>query len=1521
MRSKLFRKCTAFSLILGSFAFLELPAASAFSCMALPFQAAGTTVTGGLNGSKCEYTYTAGDNATITSSPFVIPAYVTQVSVRVTGSAGGSTQMLSAQSGYPAPYTGVIAGGRAAQIEATIAVKPGQVLSVYGSKRRYLGVNCKIGLQGTAYPAARGGGYARVLSGTTDIIAGGGGGAGCSTSTAGGAGGDASLINSPGSGGGNAASGPAVAGAAATSTTPGAGGAGNSDGLAGTTWNGGIPGRVDMHGGHGGDGAFGGGGGGGGNYTNPAAGGGGGSSSLKGATLVAERWVTNTLATVFISYNLPALPGAPGTPDVSLNFDPALAFSVAFSAPTNTGSSAITSYTAQLFIDGNATAIKVSGTSSPISVAYPKAPVTTGSYTFKVVATNSVGTGPSSSASNAIIVTSTPPSPPPAPPIAPAIGAISSTSNSATIAFTPLTVSPSTTSNLAITNYTVTAFINGVATNLSASGSSNPLTVSGLTSGITYKFNVTATTTAGTSPLNLSGNVTPAYASIPSDSILETPTVTMGSSLGQANLAFETVTAPAGTTITAYRFTATPTTGNPITFTADTPVASPFLFSGLSSAQGPYTFTYAAVNEAGVGPSSPSSAPYIVPTLPGVPTLESVTVNPIAIVGKEVRFSRAAIPAGGLANTKYTITFHPRYEPITVVGITDFSLDVPTSACTGASCVYTMTSTDLTNMAAFKTRDSTNENDMYPFETVTVTASNVLGTSEASNSLRLIPGRPGGVPYSFPGFQQIQVFPYIEQNAATPTSIKISAYTTGSVPIQIEPNVSESTLNGYVSSCTVVLPAQSCTISGLTNGVRYFLHTRNFNESGGSWIGNNGSSGNNDGSNTAVTPVNIAEKSPINVVATKKSNTSANVVWDFEPALGLTAGDMRAHIDSYTVTAYKTDGTVLAIRSETVTAGSQLGTPGTPYEFTGLTLGQAYTFTVKAHVPTFTLTTPVVTINGGTTASSSPSNLLLLADVPSTPAAPTITYYGYSAEIAYVAPAANGSDINGYTFSATPVGGGAVISRSTSSTISPYSFSGLNPTTSYIFTMSASNSIGSSETSSATSHVKADLYVTPTAINILEGSPSPSYAVNFTVASIDVDAAMNNSGWVAPTCGVSPAYTSATAPGNYPITCTGANGGTLFNIFYVQETLTVTAKLTVYVVPDANMVTQGTGSVLFTNKFETTPFDSSTAFNPAENNVGWEAPQCNINPTYAATTPVGSYPITCSGGNGGALYKLDYSYTDQLTVTQSFMIPEAPENFTVVATSNTTTSTTYTAPLIGTPITGYVLTATPIGCGATVNIVLSSSDTSGVLAGLSPGVKYNFSLRAQNANGLSSTRSAALTMGGTDAGCPTNNNSGGGSSSPRVITPAPPVLIEIVDIVIETPTATLPITVPVIIETVTAPSEISESPALVLKSSSIKVYFANGSSALSSKARSDLRAYVRKILKQQGSLRVVVIGIVEPTKRNPIPVPVLAKARATSVANQLKALGLKGKYQIKGGGLAGFKGDKARYANVTVSWR
>lgn len=162
------------------------------------------------------------------------------------------------------------------------------------------------------------------------------------------------------------------------------------------------------------------------------------------------------------------------------------AATVTFSAPAFDGKLPITSYTATSSPGG----FTASGAGSPLTVTGLASGT---NYTFSVTATNGVGTGAASVASNSITATTVPQ--------APTIGTATASSGSASVTFTA-----NATGGSAITGYTVTSSPGG----LTGTGASSPITVSGLTNGTAYTFTVTATNANGTSTASAASNsVTP----------------------------------------------------------------------------------------------------------------------------------------------------------------------------------------------------------------------------------------------------------------------------------------------------------------------------------------------------------------------------------------------------------------------------------------------------------------------------------------------------------------------------------------------------------------------------------------------------------------------------------------------------------------------------------------------------------------------------------------------------------------------------------------------------------------------------------------------------------------------------------------------------------------------------------------------------------------------------------------------------------------------------------------------------
>src|SRR3569623_1543046 len=330
---------------------------------------------------------------------------------------------------------------------------------------------------------------------------------------------------------------------------------------------------------------------------------------------------------------------------------------VSFSAPASNGGITITGYTV-IPSPGGLTA---TGASSPITVTG----LSNGTaYTFTVTATNNVGTGSASAASNSIT--------PATLPGAPTIGAVTAGNTQVTVNF-----SAPASYGSAITGYTATSSPGGIT----ATGASSPINVTGLTNGTAYSFTVTATNVMGTSsPSGSTSNVTP--ATVPG-----APTIgsaTAGNA--QATVSFAAPASNGGITITGYTVTSSP---GGITHSG---ASSPITVTGLSNGTA-YTFSVTATNSVGRGSASAASNSVTPAALPGAPTIGSATAGDAQAT---VSFTAPASNGGGVI-TAYTVTSSPggitgagTASPITVTGLTNgtsyiFTVTATTSAGTGSA--------------------------------------------------------------------------------------------------------------------------------------------------------------------------------------------------------------------------------------------------------------------------------------------------------------------------------------------------------------------------------------------------------------------------------------------------------------------------------------------------------------------------------------------------------------------------------------------------------------------------------------------------------------------------------------------------------------------------------------------------------------------------------------------------------------------------------------------------------------------
>ncbi|MEV0457279.1 fibronectin type III domain-containing protein [Catellatospora methionotrophica] len=207
-------------------------------------------------------------------------------------------------------------------------------------------------------------------------------------------------------------------------------------------------------------------------------------SSMPGRAAVAAVNVTVVTRGVAgaAAYAYAAVPAAPAAPTALAGVTSA---TVTWTAPAANGTP-ITGYTVTPVKDG---VVQPTVTFDASTTTRTLTGLTAGaSYTFRVAATNALGTGPDSPASAAVV--------PYTVPAAPAITAVAAGDNAASLSWTAPANGGSP-----ITGYTVTPYLDGVAQPVRTfPATATTQNITGLTAGSTYTFRVAATNAAGTGP-------------------------------------------------------------------------------------------------------------------------------------------------------------------------------------------------------------------------------------------------------------------------------------------------------------------------------------------------------------------------------------------------------------------------------------------------------------------------------------------------------------------------------------------------------------------------------------------------------------------------------------------------------------------------------------------------------------------------------------------------------------------------------------------------------------------------------------------------------------------------------------------------------------------------------------------------------------------------------------------------------------------------------------------------------------
>ena len=594
----------------------------------------------------------------------------------------------------------------------------------------------------------------------------------------------------------------------------------------------------------------------------------------------------------------PVVPGAPTGVTATAGNGSA---NVSWTAP-NDGNSTITSYTITPSTGGTAlTPTVISG--NPAATSTTITGLTNGtSYTFTVTATNAVGAGPASAPSNA--VTPTAPTAPGTP-----TGVTATAGNgSANVSWT----APSN-GGSAITSYTVTPYLSGVAqtpTTVNGTPPSTTATVTGLTNGQSYTFTVTATNAVGSGPASSASNaVTPSADPAPAfvqqasthvatgSSISVTPSTPLGTGnrlivevgvWSGSGAKASGVTDTAGDTFTEVsHFTGpdqteqsvwtapitagagnTPTVTAKFSSSADAAITA-LEYSGLSAAAGS-----AAVDTEATASGTTSSAG----SVSSGPTAATGAGNELAVGFYSDSGFGDSLTAGSGYTVRTNISNTGDMELLAEDQVVGAGATPAASAGTGAKTIWEMAT------VVFKGGSQAPPTAPAAPGSVTATAgdkSAIVSWTAPAN---------GGSPIT-----SYTITPYVGTTAQTPTVI------------------------------TGTPPTTSADITGLTDGTAY-----TFTVSATNGVGTGPASA---ASNQVTPTAPTVPAAPTNVTATA-GNQSATVNWT-APANG------GSPITGYTVTPYLAG----VAQAPTQVAGSP---PATAATITGLTNGSSYTFTVSA---------------------------------------------------------------------------------------------------------------------------------------------------------------------------------------------------------------------------------------------------------------------------------------------------------------------------------------------------------------------------------------------------------------------------------------------------------------------------------------------------------------------------------------------------------------------------------------------
>ncbi|QPS09804.1 DUF4347 domain-containing protein [Delftia acidovorans] len=641
----------------------------------------------------------------------------------------------------------------------------------------------------------------------------------------------------------------------------------------------------------------------------------------------------------------------------------------------------------------------------------------------------------------------------PVAPSAPTVASASPGNGQATVTFG----APASNGGTAIATYTAVASGVGGQTGSCPGPAACTITVPGLTNGISYSFNVSATNSAGlTGPAATSNNVTPqstqtiSFTPAASYNFGTTPTLTATSSAGGSY---------------------------PVSFTSTT--------TGVCTIASTGTLTFVTagsctINADQPGDAATSAAPQVGQTFnvnaiaPGAPTIGTATAGDAQAA---VSFTAPA-STGGAAVT-YTATSSPGSftatgsSPITVPGLINgtaytFSVTAANSAGPGSPSAASNAVTPKASQTISFTPAASYNFGTTPTLTATSSAGGSYPVSFTSTTTGVCTITPTGtltfvtagsctINANQPGDAATSAAPQVGQtfnvNAIAPGAPTIGTATAGDAQATVSFTAPASTGGAAVTYTATSSPgsftatgSSPITVPGLINGTAYTFSVTAANSAG---------PGSPSAASNAVTP--------------KASQTIS-----FTPAASYNFGTTP------TLTATSSAGGSYPVSFTSTTTGVCTITPtGT------LTFVTAGSCTINANQPG----------NAATSAAPQVSQTFNVnAIAPDVPVIGTVTTADAQATVNFTASAGSGgAPITGYTVTATPlVVPGAPAVTTQTGTASPIVVTGLANGFAYSFTVKATNGAQTSADSAAVQGTprKLELVGAPGSVPGMSGTPT-----------------------------------------------------------------------------------------------------------------------------------------------------------------------------------------------------------------------------------------------------------------------------------------------------------------------------------------------------------------------------------------------------------------------------------------------